>query len=61
MKKVLILAVLLLSGCGELVYDTEIKKAIELCSKNGGLDYIYNFRKTTTATCNNGAYFVLPL
>ena len=61
MKKVLILAVLLLSGCGEWVYDVEIKKAIELCSKNDGIDYIHEFMNSTTVICNNGARFALVL
>lgn len=56
MKKIIVLImVLLLSGCGGTIYEHDMKLAKELCEPHDGLKYLYlDFTTGFSARCNNG-------
>jgi len=44
------------TGCGNFVNEPSIKKAMDLCASNGGLNHLSIF-VADKAVCNNGAIY----
>ena len=52
---------LLLSGCGEYVYEDNYSEAEQLCKNNRGVHYVYkdSYRSIKKVVCINSAHFKL--
>jgi len=61
--KLLILSVLLLTGCSNYVNMETFKASVQLCKVNGGLKSVHgkSLGNAPVAYCNNGASFRDPV
>lgn len=60
MRKLILVLVLGLEGCGEVIDDIGMRAAEQVCTSNGGLKAMYNpLFDYFTVTCKNGAKFAV--
>ena len=55
MKKIMLMAFFLLSGCAKMIYNDDLILAQKYCKDKSGIDYIYQSGvEDFTVVCTNG-------
>lgn len=57
MKKLIIVVVMLLAGCGQSINNNTMAESNKLCADNGGLRVVRIFGNDIDAYCNNDRWF----